>query len=64
MVDTEGLRAVGFAASDFRKTVESLTPLGRIAEPDDIGRAAVFFASEDSGWLSGQRVLAAGGQTQ
>jgi len=64
MVDTEGLRAVGFAAGDFRKMVESLTPLGRIAQPEDIGRAAVFFASEDSGWLTGQIVIAAGGQTQ
>jgi 3-oxoacyl-[acyl-carrier protein] reductase len=64
MVETEGVRSAGIAESDFRKTIEAQTPLGRIAQPEDIGRAAVFFASEDSGWLSGQLVLAAGGQTQ
>jgi 3-oxoacyl-[acyl-carrier protein] reductase len=64
MVETEGVHTAGFAESDFRKAIEAQTPLGRIAQPEDIGRAAVFFASEDSGWLSGQIVLAAGGQTQ
>jgi len=64
MVETEGFHAAGLTESDFRKTIEAQTPLGRIAQPEDIGRAAVFFASEDSGWLSGQIVLAAGGQTQ
>jgi 3-oxoacyl-[acyl-carrier protein] reductase len=64
MVETEGLHAVGFAEGDFRKMVEAQTPLGRIAQPDDIARAAVFFASDDSGWLTGQIVIAAGGQRQ
>jgi 3-oxoacyl-[acyl-carrier protein] reductase len=64
MVETEGFHAAGLSESDFRKTIESQTPLGRIAQPEDIGRAAVFFASEDSGWLTGQIVIAAGGQTQ
>jgi 3-oxoacyl-[acyl-carrier protein] reductase len=64
MVETEGFHTAGLSESDFRKTVESQTPLGRIAQPEDIARVAVFFASEDSGWLSGQVVVAAGGQTQ
>ena len=64
MVETEGFHTAGLSESDFRKTVESQTPLGRIAQPEDIARVAVFFASEDSGWLSGQAVVAAGGQTQ
>jgi 3-oxoacyl-[acyl-carrier protein] reductase len=64
MVETDGLHTAGLVESDFRKTVESLTPLGRIGEPEDIGKAAVFFASDDSGWVSGQSVIAAGGQTQ
>src|SRR4029077_16546731 len=46
MVETEGLHAIGFAESDFRKMMESQTPLGRIAQPEDIARAAVFFASD------------------
>ena len=64
MVETEGLHAVGFAESDFRKMVEAQTPLGRIAQPEDIARAAVFFASDDAGWVTGQALLLAGGQRQ
>jgi 3-oxoacyl-[acyl-carrier protein] reductase len=64
MVETEGLRSGGFAESDFRKMVESQTPLGRIAQPQDIARAAVFFASDDAGWVTGQTLILAGGQRQ
>jgi len=63
MIETEGLHAGGFAESDFRKTIESQTPLGRIGQPQDIGRAAVFFASDNAGWVTGQTLLLAGGQT-
>ncbi|MEO8049645.1 MAG: glucose 1-dehydrogenase, partial [Acidobacteriota bacterium] len=61
MIETEGFHTAGLADSDFRKSVEAKTPLGRIGQPEDIGRAAVFFASDDSAWLSGQVVVAAGG---
>jgi 3-oxoacyl-[acyl-carrier protein] reductase len=64
MVETEGLHAAGIAESDFRKIVESQTPLGRIAQPEDIARAAVFFASDDAGWVTGQTLILAGGQRQ
>jgi 3-oxoacyl-[acyl-carrier protein] reductase len=64
MVETEGLHAVGFAESDFRKHVEATTPLGRIAQPEDIATAAVFFASPDSGWVTGQTLILAGGARQ
>jgi 3-oxoacyl-[acyl-carrier protein] reductase len=64
MVETEGLHAAGFDEGDFRNMIESQTPLGRIAQPEDIARAAVFFASEDSGWVSGQTLVVAGGQRQ
>ena len=64
MVETEGLHAVGFAESDFRKHLESITPLGRIAQPVDIAKAAVFFASDDAGWVTGQTLLLTGGQRQ
>ncbi len=64
MVETEGLHAVGFAESDFRKMVEAQTPLGRIAQPNDIATAAVFFASDDAGWVTGQTIILAGGQRQ
>lgn len=64
MVETEGLHSAGLAASDFRKILESQTPLGRIAQPEDIARAAVFFASDDAGWVTGQTLILAGGQRQ
>jgi 3-oxoacyl-[acyl-carrier protein] reductase len=64
MVETEGLHAIGFAQGDFRKMVESLTPLGRIGQPEDIARAAVFVASDEAGWVTGQTLLLAGGQRQ
>jgi 3-oxoacyl-[acyl-carrier protein] reductase len=64
MVETEGLHAGGLAESDFRKILESQTPLGRIAQPEDIARAALFFASDDAGWVSGQSLILSGGQRQ
>jgi 3-oxoacyl-[acyl-carrier protein] reductase len=41
--------------------VESTTPLGRIGQPDDIAKVAVFLASNDSGWLTGEHLFASGG---
>ncbi len=64
MVETEGLHSAGFDESDFRKMIEAQTPLGRIAQPQDIARAAVFFASDDAGWVTGQTLILAGGQRQ
>jgi len=61
MIVTEGFIAGGFSEGDFRKMVESRTPLGRIGQPDDIGPAVVFFASDDSKWITGETLLIAGG---
>ena len=61
MVVTEGVVAGGFTESDFRKALESQTPLGRIGQTDDIAPAAVFFASEDSKWITGETLIVAGG---
>jgi len=61
MVDTEGVRAGGFVESDFRKELEARTPLGRIGQPDDIAPAAVFLASSDAAWITGETLLVAGG---
>jgi 3-oxoacyl-[acyl-carrier protein] reductase len=63
MVETEGVHSAGIMESDFRKQVEATTPLGRIGQPDDIARTAVFFASDDAGWVTGQTVVLAGGYT-
>jgi 3-oxoacyl-[acyl-carrier protein] reductase len=64
MVETDGLHAAGFAEGDFRKHIEATTPLGRIAQPGDIATAAVFFASDDAGWVTGQTLVLAGGARQ
>ena len=61
MVETEGVRAAGIAESDMRKQVEAQTPLGRIGQPQDIATAAVFFASPDSAWITGETLAVAGG---
>ena len=61
MVETEGVHAAGIAESDMRKQVEAQTPLGRIGQPQDIARAAVFFASPDSAWITGETLTVAGG---
>src|SRR5437763_12924274 len=53
MVLTEGVQTAGFDQSDFRKDLESRTPLGRIGKVEDIAPAAVFFASQDSAWITG-----------
>jgi 3-oxoacyl-[acyl-carrier protein] reductase len=61
MVVTEGAVAGGFTDGEMRKTFESMTPLGRIGETDDIAPAAVFFASSDSAWITGETLRIAGG---
>ena len=61
MVITEGVVTGGFHESEFRTMLESQTPLGRVGQTDDIAPAAVFFASDDSKWITGETLLIAGG---
>jgi len=61
VVETEGVHAAGFIGSDFLKQFEAQTPLGRIGQPADIAPIAVFLASSESGWLTGETLLASGG---
>jgi 3-oxoacyl-[acyl-carrier protein] reductase len=61
MVITEGVQAAGLAESDFRKEIEGRTPLGRIGQPKDIAPAAVFLASDDSAWITGELFYISGG---
>jgi 3-oxoacyl-[acyl-carrier protein] reductase len=61
MVETEGVHAAGIAGSDMQKQTEAQTPLGRIGQPQDIARAAVFLASAESGWITGETLTVAGG---
>jgi 3-oxoacyl-[acyl-carrier protein] reductase len=61
MVETEGSISAGIIGSDFHHEAVRSTPLGRIGQPDDIADIAVFLASDDSRWLTGELLLAGGG---
>ena len=61
MVETEGTHSAGITESDMRKQVEAQTPLGRIGQPGDIATLAVFLASNDSSWITGENFLISGG---
>jgi 3-oxoacyl-[acyl-carrier protein] reductase len=61
MVETEGTHTAGFIGSDFQKRLEADAPLGRIGQVNDIATVATFLASDDSGWLTGERLVASGG---
>ena len=61
MVETEGVHTAGIIGSDMQKQVLSQTPLGRLGQPDDIGKIAAFLASDESGWVTGETLVAGGG---
>ena len=61
MVETQGTHAAGFIGSEFEKQSAASAPLGRIGQPRDIATAAVFLASDASGWLTGELINASGG---
>jgi 3-oxoacyl-[acyl-carrier protein] reductase len=61
MVETEGAHAVGAIGGEFEQYALANTPLGRIGQPNDIASIAVFLASDDSYWLTGERLYAGGG---
>jgi 3-oxoacyl-[acyl-carrier protein] reductase len=61
MIETEGVHAAGFVGSDFQKMVETQAPLGRMGQPDDIAPTAVYLASSDSKYMTGETLVVAGG---
>lgn len=61
IVETEGTHTAGFVGSDFERDAVAQTPLGRIGQPDDIAGVAVFLASDEARWLTGERLTASGG---
>jgi len=60
-VETEGTHRIGMIGSDFEKQIVAGTPLGRLGQPEDIAQVAVFLASQDAAWLTGERISASGG---
>ncbi len=61
VIATEGTHEAGIIGSDFESWAVSMTPLGRIGQPRDIATIAVFLASGDSGWMTGEHLVASGG---
>jgi 3-oxoacyl-[acyl-carrier protein] reductase len=60
-VETEGTHSGGLSGSELERDAVARTPLGRAGQPNDIASVAVFLASDDSGWLTGERISASGG---
>jgi 3-oxoacyl-[acyl-carrier protein] reductase len=61
MIVTEGYQALGAVESDFEKQGVAQTPLGRVGQPEDVAPVAVFLASPESGWVTGEIVRVSGG---
>jgi 3-oxoacyl-[acyl-carrier protein] reductase len=59
--ETEGVHDKGIFGSDFMHQMIAGTPLGRLGQPDDISKVAVFLASDDAAWMTGEKVTASGG---
>ncbi|WP_276380922.1 glucose 1-dehydrogenase [Flavobacterium sp. H4147] len=61
IVETEGAHSAGFIGSEAEAGFVSKTPLGRTGQPDDISKVAVFLASDESGWITGEKITVSGG---
>jgi 3-oxoacyl-[acyl-carrier protein] reductase len=61
LVETEGTHTFGAIGTDFEKSTVASTPLGRVGQPDDITPVAVFLASDDARWLTGDTLIVSGG---
>jgi len=61
LIETEGTHAMGVIGNDFEKQAVALTPLGRTGQPDDIAPVAVFLASDESRWVTGDTLVVSGG---
>ena len=59
--ETEGLKTMGLTM-EAAKAMGMVMPMGRMGQPDDIARVALFLASDQSSWLTGERITASGGQ--
>ncbi len=61
VVETEGSQSTGFIGSEAEIQFVANTPLGRTGQPEDIAKVALFLASEDSTWITGEKISASGG---
>lgn len=61
MIATEGVVSAGLDEGDMRKWIESVTPLGRIGNVEEIAAAVAFFASNDASYITGETLHVTGG---
>jgi 3-oxoacyl-[acyl-carrier protein] reductase len=61
VVETEGSRSAGFIGSEAETRLVANTPLGRTGQPADIAKVAVFLASDDAAWITGEKLAVSGG---
>jgi 3-oxoacyl-[acyl-carrier protein] reductase len=61
VVETEGSHSAGFIGSEAEAKLVANTPLGRTGQPEDIAKVAVFLASEDAAWITGEKISVSGG---
>jgi 3-oxoacyl-[acyl-carrier protein] reductase len=61
VVETEGTHAGGIIGGEFERQAVQQVPLGRIGQPADIAAVAVFLASDDARWVTGETLFASGG---
>ena len=61
VTDTEGNHTAGIIGGDLEKQMVAMTPLGRVGQPEDIAKVAVFLASDNAEWVTGERITVAGG---
>jgi len=59
--ETEGTHTSGIMGSDFETKLVANTPLGRMGQPEDIAKMAVFLASDDAAWITGEKIAVSGG---
>jgi len=61
MILTEGLLAAKKISPQLKAQLLAATPLGRFGLPEDVAQVALFLASEESAYVSGERVMISGG---
>jgi 3-oxoacyl-[acyl-carrier protein] reductase len=61
VIETEGVNAAGLMESDLVKQIHAQAPLGRVGQPSDVAPAAVFLASDDAAYITGDTLLVTGG---
>lgn len=61
VVETEGSHSAGFIGSEFEARLVATTPLGRTGQPEDIAKVAVFLASDEAAWITGEKISVSGG---